>query len=659
MQRHPSQPEFNFVKLITLLAFAGLVGKATPLAAQCLSVPRNPLDAQGGFTVSVSRGCAPLKVDVTSEDPNVTSTTYLYNMVGTDYKKYSGRLTNRKDTTYTRPGKYTIIQLGSKNGTASFACQEIEVLPTAKPTNFRQFSCQLNQVTITLLNDPAFKFDTYEFIPDVSQPNVGVRQLQPGDNVITYPNSLPRNARIVGVYAGLCRVESDPFQVNPAGPDPNRPVITRLEVTGPSTARLDYRTVLPGSAIDIFQKTGGGAETKIASTAGGTFINVQNLTNATTQYCFVIKNAAGNCARQPLQSDELCTIPLTVTAENKQNQVQWTAHPAPGTGLSFRDYVVAKNGQPFRTFTTRATSQLTDTEVECGRDYSYAVTARVGDMISISRPLSVTALNNTPPPTITDVYASVVNGKVELNWLLPAGSPISKLFTVSRSSTISPAFQLVGTTQANRFTDDVNPANGPYCYSISYQDLCSNNATSSQPVCSVALTQQSGTLSWTTPLPFLEALQGYSIRLLDEQGNPTGAPINVGNQTSYTLDLTSATTQQVRYQVTARSARGVSSFSNIVSLSLAMRLYVPDAFSPNGDGLNDRFTAQGLFLQTFRMTVFNRWGAPVFRTDSADEGWDGTFNGQPLEQGTYVYAIDVSDFRGETFTKRGSFLLLR
>jgi len=68
-------------------------------------------------------------------------------------------------------------------------------------------------------------------------------------------------------------------------------------------------------------------------------------------------------------------------------------------------------------------------------------------------------------------------------------------------------------------------------------------------------------------------------------------------------------------------------------------IYVPNAFTPNDDGLNDVFTAIGYNITSFRMEIFNRWGILVYETNDINNGWDGDSNGVQCEVGTYVYYI--------------------
>ena len=89
--------------------------------------------------------------------------------------------------------------------------------------------------------------------------------------------------------------------------------------------------------------------------------------------------------------------------------------------------------------------------------------------------------------------------------------------------------------------------------------------------------------------------------------------------------------------------------------------YVPTAFSPNGDGDNDTFMAEGegLNWDTFEMTIMNRWGNEVFHTANKDLGWDGTYMGREAELGVYVYRISFIDLQEELKDYMGHVTLIR
>lgn len=83
------------------------------------------------------------------------------------------------------------------------------------------------------------------------------------------------------------------------------------------------------------------------------------------------------------------------------------------------------------------------------------------------------------------------------------------------------------------------------------------------------------------------------------------------------------------------------------------------AFTPNGDGLNDTYgiTVPGAFDRFISFEVFNQWGELVFRTEHADETWDGTFKGQKMNPGGFLYKIRY-ECRSREYVKTGEFLLL-
>lgn len=90
---------------------------------------------------------------------------------------------------------------------------------------------------------------------------------------------------------------------------------------------------------------------------------------------------------------------------------------------------------------------------------------------------------------------------------------------------------------------------------------------------------------------------------------------------------------------------------------------IPNAFTPNGDGVNDYFFPRSLLtrgLTTFHMTIYNRWGQLIFETKSLDgSGWDGRFNDMMQPQGVFVYVIDATFKDGEEIHKQGNVTLLK
>lgn len=110
------------------------------------------------------------------------------------------------------------------------------------------------------------------------------------------------------------------------------------------------------------------------------------------------------------------------------------------------------------------------------------------------------------------------------------------------------------------------------------------------------------------------------------------------------------------YQFTASTAGGCFS-SDSMYVTVVAGVFVPTAFSPNGDGVNDHWKIP--YLDPFRnasVSVFDRWGNVVYKIKGAVVDWDGTMKGSPQPVGTYVYLIQFPD---KTPEMKGTFQLIR
>jgi len=97
-----------------------------------------------------------------------------------------------------------------------------------------------------------------------------------------------------------------------------------------------------------------------------------------------------------------------------------------------------------------------------------------------------------------------------------------------------------------------------------------------------------------------------------------------------------------------------------VDINYSMPEFVPNAFSPNGDGNNDVFRLSGIThhkLSVFK--IFNRYGQEIYNGTDPQQGWDGTHNGKPCDIGTYHYLIGITYPDGKTKTLKGDLTLIR
>jgi gliding motility-associated-like protein len=119
--------------------------------------------------------------------------------------------------------------------------------------------------------------------------------------------------------------------------------------------------------------------------------------------------------------------------------------------------------------------------------------------------------------------------------------------------------------------------------------------------------------------------------------------------------------QSYNVALTATNNFGCSSeMIKTVHIDKEYTFFVPDAFTPDGDGLNDVFVAQGNRISSFEMQVFDRWGGVIFESTSINLGWDGTdFSGTPIDNGIYLYHIALYDHSGRLWVYNGELKLMR
>jgi gliding motility-associated-like protein len=86
---------------------------------------------------------------------------------------------------------------------------------------------------------------------------------------------------------------------------------------------------------------------------------------------------------------------------------------------------------------------------------------------------------------------------------------------------------------------------------------------------------------------------------------------------------------------------------------------VPNAFSPNGDGRNDRIFVRGFGIAKMTWRIYNRWGVEVYTSTNVNEGWDGTYKGRIQPQEVYHYILQIEFANGDRTTKKGDITLLR
>ena len=116
------------------------------------------------------------------------------------------------------------------------------------------------------------------------------------------------------------------------------------------------------------------------------------------------------------------------------------------------------------------------------------------------------------------------------------------------------------------------------------------------------------------------------------------------------------------YHVLVSTEQGCASSDSIKVYLFETKpsIFIPTAFTPNSDGLNDIIRPTITGMQKFiYFRIYNRWGQLLFSTSREGQGWDGFYNGKKQPGGTYVFATSAIDYTGKNYFQKGTFVLIR
>ncbi|MFT4600702.1 MAG: gliding motility-associated-like protein [Arenicella sp.] len=118
--------------------------------------------------------------------------------------------------------------------------------------------------------------------------------------------------------------------------------------------------------------------------------------------------------------------------------------------------------------------------------------------------------------------------------------------------------------------------------------------------------------------------------------------------------------QATLYVVFALDQNGCENTDSVlVDINGYMDVFVPNIFSPNGDGFNDNLQVYGPRLFNYQIEIYDRWGKRVFRSDEQKDYWDGTINGSNLSPQTFVYMLSGETVLGERIVQEGNVSIIK
>ncbi len=604
------------------------------------------LSKNGRFQLAEKSGCAPFSVSVTVLAPNLCNGA---NPCAVDFEgtlNFQALVVNH---TYTTPGNYWLVVLFQGSVLDSL---QIQVFNNVAPT-FELYTCSLNQVqvNITDTNYQQYVIDYNDGSPVVVVPS---GSLAKDTHAFATPGNKNISVRGRNVNAAdNCNLSTQPFLAQAVLPPLTIDLLTVLSST---EIQLDFT----GQANVLYRL-------EISNNSPSTFQFVRSLYNISTTtitglqtdsryYCFRIA-AFDPCNGTTAYSNTICSADFDLTLQNNNNRLTWATSNAGVT-----DYSLNRDAAPFANVPA-ANTNYDDGNVVCNTDYCYQLIHNYGNgSRSISLSKCGTAFSSDVPTPPANITAQVTGGGVDLLWTQDPAFTASE-YTIFRGVSGNP-FSIVGTTAVQSFTDAAYTTGGNFCYRITYRDVCNSTSPPGSDTCPIRLSgnlqsDNSINLSWSDYTGWENGVLEYTVEKYNSSGNLLST--TTVNGTTFLDDVEDLTNQQYVYIVYATANDGglSQSISNTFTIIKEPNLFYPTAFTPNGDNLNDEFKVFGQFISSIEMKIFNRWGEQLYGSSDINLGWDGTYKGNDMPEGTYAFVADITDFSGREFTRSGSVVLLR
>ncbi|MDP5172037.1 MAG: PKD domain-containing protein [Bacteroidia bacterium] len=391
-------------------------------------------------------------------------------------------------------------------------------------------------------------------------------------------------------------------------------------------------------------------------------------------YCYrvTVTNFCGTESELNLTKTH-CTINVEATPTPGQILVEWSPYIGWIAVAQYEVYRVNSYNPQDVTFigiVPGTINQFSEEIEDCFNDYFYRIKATGPGDLQESWSDTALAVNfhGTVGRATQLVRATVEQNRDVLVEWKAFELPGAEFLYVEKQFEAGPWTVLTTLTPNNlKFLDqDANVQTTSYSYRVSAQDSCGNyTPLSNIGKTIVAKVEKDGItplIRWTPYEEWTYGVDRYRIEVfVDTVGQWRIVDRVDGHIHEYYDTQTNFDQPEYCYRVIAEEQGGnrSTSMSNESCIDILSNIRVPNAFTPNLDGINDEWKASGIHIQTFHLQIFSRWGMLLFESYDPEIGWDGTYRGQPVGEGVYTYVIRGTSYNGAPFIQKGGITLMR
>lgn len=429
----------------------------------------------------------------------------------------------------------------------------------------------------------------------------------------------------------------------------------------------------------------GGVWTPIDTVWGiGTTYYENSASNADTQsesYCIAAIDSCGiTSPLTPGHTSMLLSGSLNVCAD--EISLSWNHYAGFNAGTLHYKVMVSENGGAYSSVETLDNSISTTvySGLNDGSTYCIFVVAESVDGLTSSSNIICFTVNKPETPAYIYIRYATINDNedVEISWEVDASVQVNG-YELQRSINFAGPWTALDYQQfngASAFTyidNGVDADRYSYFYQLAVIDSCGNEAMYSNRARTILLDAEpydnlTNQLLWNDYEGWSTGVAEYWIaRTTDGLADPFPL-MTIGPYIGwYDDDLTNLIYTQGNFSYRLMAIENLGNpfgyidtvWSNKVSIQQIPRLFIPNAFAPNG--VNQVFIPFGVFIdhETYSLIIFNKLGEEMFSTTDFFEGWDGTNDGAPAPPGVYNYIIKLVLPGGKVFEKMGHVTLIR
>ncbi len=404
-------------------------------------------------------------------------------------------------------------------------------------------------------------------------------------------------------------------------------------------------------------------------------IGTNKINTNSNSYCYSLASSS-DCNKQSIDPQSHCTILLHAKANNGISiLLNWTPYTGWYDLAGYKIYRSTDGGVfTFLTDVAAGINQYLDNDL-CAHKYTYYVTAirQSANYLSLSNMASATPpyVYNTTPIYLNSATVTETNS-VKVLWEKSQQLNSSQYYIDRFDSKMGWTYRYFTTGDTFMLDSKVNVNIESYIYRVRNEDKCGNISPNSNVGKTILLNNfikdDKIALYWNNYTQWTNGIKNTLVQL-KYQNNifQTIASVN-GTDTSFIFnDIKPESDTAYCFRVISyANAATDSSVSNISCAILPSRSFVPNAFTPNHDGLNDTWSPINMFitdntdnLNAYSLKIFDRWGEKVFEANKLSSSWDGTMNGIKLPVGVYIYIMRAQGLDGRSYYYKGNIMLLR